>query len=651
MHDLTEGSIPKHILQLAWPMALGMIFQTLYLLVDLYFVALLGDAAIAGVSAASTLQFIVMALTQVLGVGTMVLIAHAAGRKDQADANLVFNQSLLLSALAGGGVLVGGWLFGGSYLGTLAADAETVANGMSYLAWFLPALALQFALISMGSALRGTGIAKPTMIVQMLSVVLNAVLAPILIAGWGTGRPMGVAGAALASTIAVSVAVIALLLYFVKLEHYVRFDSAQWRPHRETWMRLLRIGVPAGGEFGLMFVSMAVIYWIIRDFGAAAQAGFGVGGRVMQSMFLPVMAIAFAAAPVAAQNVAAGKPARAREAFWAAVRIGSALMAVMTLFVQWRPALLIRIFTDEPEVIEVAAQFLSTISWNFIASGIVFTCSGMFQAMGNTIPSVISSAVRLIVFVVPAVWISRLPGFQLHWTWRISVAATTVHALFALWLVRREAAARLGILIALLIASPALARSPLHAQPASVLERALLTETNLARANPAAYAAHLEGMLPHFDGEVLRRPGAVALRTSEGPSAVREAIAFLRQQAPRPPLEWSDGLAQAARDHVRDQGRTGETGHEGSDGSSLDDRTRRYGSWLETVAENIEYGANDARDVLLGLIVDDGVPNRGHRANVFAAGFRVMGAACGPHPRYRQLCVIDYAGGFTPAPR
>ncbi len=443
MHDLTEGSIPRHIIQLAWPMALGMIFQTLYLLVDLYFVAQLGDAAIAGVSAASTLQFIVMALTQVLGVGTMVLIAHAAGRKDQADANLVFNQSLLLSALAGGGVLIGGLLFGARYLGTLSADAQTVASGMSYLTWFLPALALQFALISMGSALRGTGIAKPTMIVQMLSVLLNAILAPVLIAGWGTGRPMGVAGAALASTIAVSVAVLALLIYFVRLEHYVKFDASAWRPHRDTWRRLLRIGVPAGGEFGLMFVSMAVIYWIIRDFGAAAQAGFGVGGRVMQSMFLPVMAIAFAAAPVAAQNVAAGKPERARDTFWAAAKIGSVLMLVMTLFVQWRPTLLVGVFTSEPEVVEVAGHFLQIISWNFVASGLVFTCSGMFQAMGNTMPSVISSAVRVAVFVIPAVWIAQIPGFQLHWTWFISVAATSVHALFALWLLHREAHVRL----------------------------------------------------------------------------------------------------------------------------------------------------------------------------------------------------------------
>jgi putative MATE family efflux protein len=439
MHDLTQGSIPKHIVRMAIPMAIGMVFQTLYYLVDLYFVGRLGDAALAGVSAAGNIQFIVMALTQVLGVGTMVLISHAAGRKDQVDGNLIFNQSLLLAAIAAVVVWVGGLLFADDYLRTLAADEATLRAGTEYLVWFLPALGLQFAIISIGSALRGTGIAKPTMVVQVLTVVLNAILAPILIAGWGTGRPMGVAGAALASTISVAFAVLLLLVYFIKLEHFVGFDAKLWRPHLPTWMRLLRIGVPAGGEFALIFVSMAINYYIVRDFGAAAQAGFGVGSRMMQAIFLPAMAVAFAAAPIAGQNFAAGKFDRARQTFFEAVKIGSVVMVAATLFAHWRPQWLISVFAQDPAVVDVAVQFLRTISWNFVATGIVFTCSGMFQAMGNTVPSVIASAFRLVIFAVPAFWISSRPGFQLHWLWYISVAATTVASFLTVWLLYREA--------------------------------------------------------------------------------------------------------------------------------------------------------------------------------------------------------------------
>lgn len=442
MHDLTEGSIPRHILRMAAPLAIGMIFQTLYFLVDLYFVAQLGDAALAGVGAAGIVQFIILALTQVLGVGSMVLIAHAAGRKDQADANLVFNQSLALALIAAAATLGFGYLFGRQYVGTIAADAETTAAGGTYLFWFLPAMALQFALVAMGSALRGTGITKPTMVVQMASVLINAALAPVLIAGWGTGRPLGVAGAGLASTIAVAAGVLMLLGYFVKLEHYVRFDRAQFRPRLETWVRMLRIGIPAGGEFALMFVSIATIYWLTRDKGAAAQAGFGVGSRVMQAVFLPAMAIAFAAAPIAGQNVAAGRPERARETFFTAAVMGSALMAVLTLLCQIRPDWLVHGFSSDAAVLAVAAQFLTIVSWNFVASGMVFTCSGMFQALGNTVPTVISSATRLIIWIIPALWVTSQPDFQLRHLWYVGVGATNAHALFALWLLRREVGKR-----------------------------------------------------------------------------------------------------------------------------------------------------------------------------------------------------------------
>ncbi|MBX7118887.1 MAG: MATE family efflux transporter [Gemmatimonadaceae bacterium] len=444
MHDLTQGSIPRHIIRMAIPMAIGMIFQTLYYLVDLYFVGRLGDVALAGVSAAGNVQYIVMALTQVLGVGTMVLIAHAAGRKDAADGNLVFNQSLTLSAIAAVIVFVGGYAFGDAYLRTLAADEATFEAGRAYLHWFLPALGLQFALISIGSALRGTGVAKPTMVVQVLTVVLNAVLAPVLIAGWGTGHPMGVAGAALASTIAVIVAVAVLLAYFVKLEHFVGLDRALLRPHLATWKRMLRIGLPAGGEFALLFVNVGINYAIIGRFGSAAQAGFGVGQRMMQAIFLPAMAIAFAAAPIAGQNLAAGKPERAKQTFYDAVRIGSVLMALLTLFAHWRPEWLISGFTDDPAAREVAVMFLRIISWNFVAAGILFTCSGMFQAMGNTVPSILSSAARLVIFAVPALWIAAQPHFQLHWVWYVSVAASTLQTAFTLWLLSREARKRLA---------------------------------------------------------------------------------------------------------------------------------------------------------------------------------------------------------------
>ncbi len=269
MRDLTQGPIPGHLIAMALPIGAGMLAQTLYFLIDLYFVAQLGDAALAGVGAAGIAMFVVMAMTQTLGVGAMALVSQAVGRKDPADADLVFNQSMALAGVCTVGTLIGGYLLAGCYMQLVGADAETAEAGTTYLYWFLPGLALQYVNIVMMSGLRGTGVVQPTMIVQIVTVLLNAVLAPILIAGWLTGRPMGVAGAGLASTISVAVGALLLAMYFNRLEKYLHFRPALWHPQFAVWGRMINIGAPAGGEFAFMFVFMAVIYWVIRDFGAA----------------------------------------------------------------------------------------------------------------------------------------------------------------------------------------------------------------------------------------------------------------------------------------------------------------------------------------------------------------------------------------------
>ncbi len=438
MKDLTTGSIPRHIILLAIPMAAGMVFQTLYYLVDLYFVARLGDAVVAGVSAAGNVQFIVMSLTQVLGVGTMALIANAVGRKDQADANLIFNQSTLMAIACGVTVLVGGLLLCSRYMRAIGADEETIAAGTQYLRAYLPGLALQFALVTMGAALRGTGIVKPTMFVQMSTVLLNIVLAPVLIAGWGTGRPLGATGAGLASTLAISAGVVLMSLYFLRLEHYVAFSSHLMRFRADVVRRILRIGVPPGAEFALMFTYTAIIYYVIRDFGSAAQAGYGIGSRVMQAIFLPAMAVAFSAAPLAGQNFGAGRLDRVRDTFRWAIVIGCVPLGLLTIACQFRPDLPIGWFTNDPAVVDIGADFLRTISWNFVATGLIFTCSGMFQALGNTMPALFSSASRLVTFAVPALWLSTRPSFAIHEVWILSVITVAGQAGLSLWLIRLE---------------------------------------------------------------------------------------------------------------------------------------------------------------------------------------------------------------------
>lgn len=438
MKDLTKSSIVANILQMAVPIAAGMFFQTLYFLVDLYFVSGIGSTALAGVGAAGNVMFIVLALTQVLGVGTVSLISHAAGRKDRAEATLIFNQALVLSVSCALVAACLGYVCAGMYMRAMGSDAATVAAGIEYLYWFMPSLALQFGLVAMGSALRGTGIVQPTIIVQIITVIANVILAPILIAGWLTGYKLGVAGAGLASSLAVGIGVIMLGLYFHKLEKYVAFDPSQWRPKLAVWGRLLRVGLPAGAEFLLMFLFMAVLYGIIRRFGPEAQAGFGIGTRVAQSMLLPAMAVGFAAAPIVGQNYAAGSFERVRETYGKALLIGSCIMLCLTLICQWGAAPMIRIFARDAGAAAVGTQYLQVTSWNFLASGIVFTGSAVFQGLGNTLPTVWSTGSRIFTFVAPALWLASQPHFQLLQLWYVSVASVAVQALFSYWLVRNE---------------------------------------------------------------------------------------------------------------------------------------------------------------------------------------------------------------------
>jgi Na+-driven multidrug efflux pump len=192
-----------------------------------------------------------------------------------------------------------------------------------------------------------------------------------------------------------------------------------------------------------MFVYMGVIYIVIRDFGVTAQAGFGVGSRVMQAIFLPAMAVAFASSPVAAQNMGARQFDRVRETFRSSIMIGSVIMIALTLLTQIAPALLVGVFAKNAAVVGVGAEFLRYISWNFVAQGVVFTCSGMFQALGNTIPAMISSASRLITFAVPVVWLSHQPGFELHQVWIVSMMSVALQAVFSWWLLRGQFQQRL----------------------------------------------------------------------------------------------------------------------------------------------------------------------------------------------------------------
>jgi putative MATE family efflux protein len=437
MRDLTQGSITGHLLGMAGFIGLSLIFQTLYFVVDLYFVSRLGNAAIAGVSASGNVFFLALAASQLISIGVMALVAQAVGRKDEADANLFSDQAISMSLLFAAVMLALGYGFGGMGVDALTADAESATQGRAYLHAFLPSLALMFPVGAMTSALRGAGVVMPTMVLQTLTIILNAVLAPVLIAGWGTGVPHGVAGAGWASTIAASLGTIVLILIFPRVQKYLRLHVSTLGPRLDAWRRIFFIGLPSSIEFVLMFVIFIVIYWVIRDFGATAQAGFGIGGRIMQMIFLPAMAVSFAAAPIAGQNFGAGRHDRVRATFRDTALVGSGIMLALTILCHISPGVLARVFTSDPAVLAVSNDYLQIASYNFVFSGLVMAASSMFQGMGDTRPSLIASLTRTITFVAPALWLSAQPGFTLRDVWLLSVFSVVCQCALAMWLLAR----------------------------------------------------------------------------------------------------------------------------------------------------------------------------------------------------------------------
>jgi putative MATE family efflux protein len=448
MHDLTKGSIAAHVARYAAFLFFTMLFQTLYFLVDLYFVGRQGTAAVAAVSIAGNLMFVVLAMTQALGVGTTTLVSQAVGGGDVPAAEHAVSQSQSLAMLVG--LAFGAVAFGSrrALAAAFAADAVTAALAVQYLDWFIPAMVLQFALVAMVSALRGAGEVRLASIVQMATIALNVALAPVLIAGWGTGRPLGVAGAGLATFVAVAVGALLLVRTFLRPGARLRLRLRSAVPDPGLWRRLVAIGAPAGGEFLTMAVLFAALQAILARMGASAQAGFGVGLRLMQAIFLPAMAVSFALAPIAGQNVGARLVGRIRETFRVGVVGACGVMVVATALVHVNPERMVGGFTRDPAAVAVGAEYLRVVSWNFVANGVIFACGGMFQAIGNTLPSLVASSLRVALFVGAAEVVSRRPGFSLRELWILSVASVVLQMVLVLALLRREAARRFPVLAA-----------------------------------------------------------------------------------------------------------------------------------------------------------------------------------------------------------
>ncbi len=211
---------------------------------------------------------------------------------------------------------------------------------------------------------------------------------------------------------------------------------------------MLKIGLPAGAEFALIAVYLFVVYTISRPFGAAAQAGFGIGLRIVQAGFMPVVALGFSVAPVAGQNFGARLPERVRKTYLTAAAYGRGRHGALGRRVPlWRRRRWCASSLPTRRSSTSARSTCASSRWTFVGSGLVFVSSSMFQALGNTVPPLAASVGRMLLTAVPAFYLAHVAGFQLRWIWYLSAWTIVFQVAAVLWLLKREFRLRLGPMV------------------------------------------------------------------------------------------------------------------------------------------------------------------------------------------------------------
>ncbi len=432
--DLTQGPILKTLIRLAVPVTISMVMFTVYLLVDLYFVGNLGPDAVAALSISSNAFFVHLGLATVLGTGGMVLIAQAFGRKDYAQANQIFKHSILMALIIGILETVTGLLIAPAYIKFFGGSGKSLQWGIQYFQVFSISFFFMLLLYVIGNCFRGMGNTKTPMIIMLQANILNIVLDPVLIFGWMGLPAMGVRGAALASLVSHIYALgIYLYLIFIKGTH---IDvSGRWRLRRRIVAKSLYIGIPSGMNHFLLAANLLITYRVIATYGTAALASIGIGFRILQAIYIPVIALASAMAAIIGQNFGAKQFARITGTLWLAWTISMLFMICCTAISRGFPEKLIGLFSNDPQVIHYGVIYLTIFSWGYVAVGTIMVSASAFQGLGKTYPSLIGAALDNILF---AGFVFTLPmffswGIQSVWWIKLATAMVEV-VIVAVWL-------------------------------------------------------------------------------------------------------------------------------------------------------------------------------------------------------------------------
>jgi putative MATE family efflux protein len=437
--DYTTGSVTKAILTLSIPIVLANALQSGYQIVDAFWVGRLGADAVAAVSLSFPIFFLLLSIGAGVSIGGNVLIAQAVGRKNVRDAEHYATQSLILMfALS---ILLGviGYLISPWAIGYLGASAEVYPLAVQFLQISFIGLPFLFGYFAYMSTTRAVGEVKIPLYIVLGTVILNLLLDPLFIYGWGPIHGYGVAGAAVAS---VCTQAIAMLIGFVLLwrgTHGIRMHVKDMKPEPNTYKRIFGIGFPASIDQSARALSLLIMAGIVAALGTAVIAAYGIGMRIYSFIIIPAIGFSVATSTLVGQNIGAGKPDRAEAivrkstaiVFWTLTAIG----ALVFIFAY---PLSIFFINGEPEVVTMSVAFLRTIALSFGLLGVQFTITGGFRGTGHTVKALVISLISLFIIQIPLAYIlGHYTNLHEEGIWIAFLAANIVGALIAwLWFAR-----------------------------------------------------------------------------------------------------------------------------------------------------------------------------------------------------------------------
>ena len=383
--DYTRGSIRRSILLLSIPMMLEMVMESVFAVVDVYFVSSLGSSAVATVGLTESVLTLVYAVALGFSMGTTAMVARRIGEKKPREAADAAVQSILVGVAASIPFSLAGIFFAREILALMGADAWSIAHGYRYMQWMLGGNFVLMLLFVINAIFRGAGDAAIAMRVLWLANAINIVLDPALIFGWGPLPELGIEGAAIATNIGRGVGVVVQLVVLLRGAQHIRVLASQIRARADVMSRLIRISMGGIGQFVIATSSWIGLIRIMAEFGSEAVAGYTIAIRMFLLTFLPAWGMSNAAATLVGQNLGARQPQRAEQSVWMTGLANMAFLASVALVYIFFNEPLMRVFSSDPAVVAAGAECLRIMSYSYpiYAWGLVMPQA--FNGAGDTI--------------------------------------------------------------------------------------------------------------------------------------------------------------------------------------------------------------------------------------------------------------------------